>query len=612
MSQAAAFRGDSTQNPALFRRSPLHSLAFRLLRERVRWKIAILFLAISSTLLGLTGPFFQKAFVDNLSIGASAAATRENVWNLLNFFICFLSSISLQLLAQYIGQREAVHIQQDLGEKIYNQMLGLKADRLKNTQVGEIVSLYTIDAAGSGAWIELAWTMGVLTIFPLLLAPFMLQQLLHIPLTPIVITMACSLLLTSFLSWRQSRFFMAFKRLAAERTGLVNEWIQNIRALRSLHWMRAYESRMFQKRIQETDNRVAMVSNGQTMATMGASLGFVLNFVGIYALSKSRPEGALSAGELTATIWALGVFLARFLRGIPWILTFAMDSLTSIRRVEAFLNLRSDNIFVKDKQAPPEKDLLNIKNLCLEIDHKTLLKNISLQIAKPQLIAIVGSVGSGKTLFIQSLLGEVEAHFESFSLLGKNVAQMNGEQLKAHFSLVPQDGFTASTSIRNNILLDYDTAPADADKTNQAIADSLSLVQFSLEGEGFSDGTETLLGERGINLSGGQRQRLGLARALVANRPFLILDDSLSAVDVNTERAMIETLFKQRWNDRVIFFVTHRHLTLPLCDRVLFFKNGELKADGRYDELEQSHEEFQEFIRETEKLEKGAPHELLS
>ncbi len=469
------------------------------------------------------------------------------------------------------------------------------------------MSLYAVDAAGAGAIVELAWTNGAITLFPLFLAPFMLVHLLDISILPLLLTMFFSLSVMIFLSWRQSRFFWHFKKLAAERTGLVNEWVQNIRALRALGWIEAFETKIFKKRLQETNNRVAMVSNGHTMASLGASVGFLLNLAGIYALVKMRPGSTLSPGELTATFWALGVYLARPLRSVPWILTFTLDSYTSIRRVERFLSLKSDDIRVTPTSLPEisgetPQPFLEIAELSLELDGKTLLKDVSVKIDKPEFVAVVGPVGSGKTLFIQSLIGEVPAHFAKYSLQGEDVANFDEETLKSRFSLVPQDGFIASTTIRNNVLLDYsDNSEID---DSPSVQNSLENARFPLQAEGFVDGEFTLLGERGINLSGGQRQRLGLARALKSARPVLILDDSLSAVDVNTEREMIASLFKRQLRDKLVLLVTHRHLTLTEMDRVLFFKNGCLIGNGTFEELLKTSAEFRAFMREAEEKER--------
>jgi ATP-binding cassette, subfamily B, multidrug efflux pump len=591
------------------------SLTQKIIFSRLRWKLLIIFLALGSAALGLTGPIYQKAFIDMLTGHAGIANDISASFRpLILFFVCFAGSITLSLCAAYLGQREANIVQQELSDKIYVQMLGLKSDRLKGTQVGEVVSLYTTDTAGSGGIIELALTNGALTLFPLLLAPFMLRNLLSVSITPLLITMGLSLGIMMLLSWRQSRFFWTFKKLAAERTGLVNEWIQNVRALRALGWMEAFEIKIQRKRIQETNNRIAMVSNGQTMASIGASIGFFLNLAGIYALVKMRPEGTLSPGELTATFWALGVYLAKPLRGIPWILTFTMDSYTSIKRVERFLDLKSEDIHVASQSADVTANeatpYLQIRNLNLTLEGKTLLSQISLEIPGPEFVAIVGPVGSGKTLFVQSLLGEIPAHFESYRILGKNVALMDDEKLKTFFSLVPQDGFIASTTIRNNVLLEYDALHHHGTDSMDRAQASLTQARLSLGDEGFSELEETVLGERGVNLSGGQRQRLGLARALFTERPLLVLDDSLSAIDVNTEKDMIESLFRGKLKDKLTLLITHRHLTLPLSDRVLFFKDGMLKGNGRYEDLVAQSAEFRDFMRQAEKEE--TKHELLS
>jgi ATP-binding cassette subfamily B multidrug efflux pump len=585
------------------------SLKCQLLLDRFRWKLVILALAIGSAALGLLGPLYQRGFIDSLVGNDTSASFHE----LLLFFGCFAASISLQLYAQYLGQREANIVQQDISHRLYEQMLRLKGDRLKGTQVGEVVSLYATDSVGAASLVELAWTNGAITLFPLVLAPFMLTKLLNVPVGPLLLTMVISLSVLCLLSWRQSRFFYQFKRLAAERTGQVNEWVQNIRALRALGWTEAFEQRIFRKRLEETNNRIAMVSNGQTMASIGSSIGFFLNLAGIYALVRLRPEGSLTAGELTATFWALGVYLAKPLRGIPWILTFTLDSYTSIKRVERFLGLKSEDIHVPKPVKTPSDDYLNIEGLRLEIDGQELLRDVSLRIPGPEFVAIVGPVGSGKSLFLQSLLGEVPAHFRAYEMQGQSASGMSEESLKAHFSVVPQEGFIASTTIRNNVLLEYaDSGPNVPLEAREEARRALEEARLSLDSEGFAEREETVLGERGVNLSGGQRQRLGLARALYTERPFLVMDDSLSAIDVNTERALIDTLFRDKLKSKMVLLVTHRHLILPLADRILFFKEGRLQAQGRFEDLLAGNADFAAFMQEAQKEKKGDGHELLA
>ena len=124
------------------------SLTKQLLMDRARWKLLILLMALISGVLGLTGPIFQKAFIDSLTKshqgGVDMGRSFHDLWM---FFICVIISVATQLYAGYLGQREANWVQEDLGGRIYKQMLRLKSGQLAGTQVGEIVSLYTVDAA---------------------------------------------------------------------------------------------------------------------------------------------------------------------------------------------------------------------------------------------------------------------------------------------------------------------------------------------------------------------------------------------------------------------------------------------------------------------------------
>lgn len=581
-------------------------------------RVGIVCLALAAAVFGLASPLFQKIFIDRLMglpdsisqrlFGAEVfAAVATPVIIVLAFFCAILGS-ACSIAASWFGLRESVFAQEAIGEKLYRKTLRMRTDQLAGRPVGEIVAIYATDVIGATAILEQTLPMGAGVLFPLMLAPLAVHWIVGVPLSATITFVAFVVAINAVLSLRQSRFFMRFKQLAAERTGLVGEWIQNMRLLRVLGWMESYERRIFAKRIEETANRIDMVTNGQMMGAIGSSISFFINLTGIATVVYLR-DGETSPGELLAMLWIFGVFLARPFRAIPWIFTFLLDALTSLRRVESFLlapdSRESHEVVPRDLSAaksmavpavPPvieEAEAIVVRGLDLTIGGKHLLNNIDFTIKRGEFVAIVGEVGSGKSLLILSLMGETGATFSEYRLHGQDAKTMALDQRRGHFSYVPQEGFVMSASLRENVVLDYGIGV----EVDAAVLESLARAQFRLEGENVEGGLDAEIGERGVNLSGGQRQRVSLARAdQHAARPVLLLDDCLSAVDVDTERRLIDDLLTGSWRDRTRILVTHRLSVLEYVDRILFIEDGRVQAQGSFESLLASDEKFRHFM----------------
>lgn len=506
----------------------------------------------------------------------------------------------LNLLANYLGNKEAIKAQKKIGELLYEKILSLKRDSQSARPVGETVSIFATEVPGATILVEQVLPMGAGIFFPLVLAPAALHYLYGVPLWSTVITMIIVATINLTMSMRQSRFFYRFKQLAAERTGIVNEWVQNIRALRILGWIDRFEKRIFLKRQEETENRIAMVTNGQAMNALASSVTFFINLSGVAALIylQQRP---LEPGILLALFWVFAVFLVRPFRQFPWFFVFCIDGFSSVRRIQAFLS--SYDLGEEDeREAMMTEPIslrgprgLKVQGLNSTINGQNLLKNINFEIRPGEFVAIVGEVGCGKSLLLLSLMREIQATFGDYSISFNNESfdalSLKTSELRSHFAFVSQEGFVMSATLRQNALFEYDVESSfDAE-----IKRVLNVAQFNIEKETLADGLETEIGERGVNLSGGQRQRVALARAALANRPILLLDDCLSAVDVDTENQLIEQLFFDEWKNQTRVLVTHRLTVLSHADRIFFMKEGQILAVGTFEELIGNSREFREY-----------------
>ncbi|HRK08962.1 MAG TPA: ABC transporter ATP-binding protein [Pseudobdellovibrionaceae bacterium] len=648
-----------------------------MLTSRPSALFGMVLLSLFAAVLGLGAPLFQKLFIDHLVGGESQAwseSWREQLGRfslidvnsplafLVAAFFCMVVSQWLSTASTWLGLRESLRLQEMISRAIYAKTLSLRSDQTEGQTVGETVSYYATDVPGSTAVVDQTIPLGAGVLFPLICAPLAVQWICGIPVGTTVVVMISLLSVSVLLSIRQARFFQVFKRLAADRTGLVNEWVQNIRLLRILGWTDSYEAKIFHKREEETVNRVKMVTNGQMMGAFGSSINFLLNLIAVVTLTQYKGAAATS-GDYFALLWIFGVFLSRPFRQVPWIFTFTFDGLTSLRRLEKYLSKHrgSESHLAMAPDSTEEttslgRDFdprlgLDVQGLRLSINGRTLLHDVSFQVPAGQLYAVVGEVGSGKSLLLLSLLGETGAQLKSLRVGGQELVNHSAAVRREYFCFVPQEAFVMSASLRENVVFEYQ-ASRDHDarvvaklrRAQLEVSDPARAAVGSRQDD-IVGGLETEIGERGVNLSGGQRQRVSLSRAafladptsevlpavmpavmpetetpggarateshdvgaevksVVSSaqlekkpQPVLMLDDSLSAVDVETERKLMNELIFGEWGRRTRILITHRLSVLEHVDGILFLRDGRLDDVGRYRELLARNTAFREFV----------------
>ncbi|WP_413942973.1 ABC transporter ATP-binding protein [Bdellovibrio sp. HCB-162] len=576
----------------------MKSLFSEVVFTRFHARVFVLLSSLMAALLGLLGPFFQKEFIDQLT-GVQGTLHLIRFDNPLTYiigaFLCVLLAQAFSQLTNYLSVRESLYMQKVFAQRLYEKTLHLRVDTMSGKPVGEIVSLYATDVQGATVFLDQTLPAGCSTLFPLLLAPFAISVLFDIPLWPTLILMFVITLFNSFMAFRQSKFFFLFKQLAAERIGLVNEWVQNIRTIRILGWTRHFEKNIFAKRIVETQNRITMVTNGQIMNAVSSSITFILNVIALGTLVL-HSKHQLTSGELLALLWIVGVFLTRPFRQMPWFFTFAFDSWTSLKRLEDFFSTKNNQTAdsperITKEQVRDQKYALQVHGLNLVIGQRHILNNLNFNIAHGEFVAVVGEVGAGKSMLLLSLLRETGARFDSYHLGNKNALEVPLDEVRGQFAYVPQEGFIMSASLRENVAFLYDIEP----ERDPMVEESLRLAQFDLTTERVEKGLSTEIGERGVNLSGGQRQRVGLARVHFHQAPIMLLDDCLSAVDVDTEHKLFEQLLLGAWSERTRILVTHRLSALHRVDRILFMEDGKILDQGTFEELLGRNQKFREY-----------------
>jgi len=264
----------------------------------------------------------------------------------------------------------------------------------------------------------------------------------------------------------------------------------------------------------------------------------------------------------------------------------------SLKRIESFIEA---DVEIKNPLNAVIFD--NVKG-GIKFDHFTyqyptkkspILKDITLEIKPGEKVGIVGKIGSGKTSFANILLRMYNIEKDKVFIDGIDIMNADIKSLRKSIAYVPQDNFLFSDTVRNNIA--FSDIDLDEDKVVEA-AKFASVHDNIVE---FTNGYQTILGERGVTMSGGQKQRVSIARAFIKDSPILILDDSVSAVDVKTEEEILENIEKYR-KGKTTILIASRVSTVAKMDKIIVLKGGILEAFGSPEELMKTSKSFQKMV----------------
>ena len=227
-----------------------------------------------------------------------------------------------------------------------------------------------------------------------------------------------------------------------------------------------------------------------------------------------------------------------------------------------------------------------------------MLTDCSFTINPGESVGIVGKTGSGKTTIVDLILRTYNVPDGSIFIDGQDINRLTIRSLRNCCAYVPQDNFLFSDTIARNIGFAFDDIDEAAVKNAAELSDVDSNIME------FKEGYNTILGERGVTVSGGQKQRISIARALMKDAPILIMDDSVSAVDTNTEKVILRNLRENRAGKTTIL-IAHRITTIESMDKIIFVDDGRILAVGSHDELVRSCPEYSRMV-ELQKLENEA------
>jgi ATP-binding cassette, subfamily B, multidrug efflux pump len=294
-------------------------------------------------------------------------------------------------------------------------------------------------------------------------------------------------------------------------------------------------------------------------------------------------NGLMTPGSLVAMFRYLSMLIWP-LMGAGFMVNMIQRGAVSLGRINEVLNTTPsirDGENTLTAQSTQEVPSIEISNLEFSYrEEETVLKGINLKIERGQWLGIMGRTGSGKTTLIKTFMRMIDPPRGSVRIFGVDALDWSLEELRKLFAVSPQDSYLFSDTIANNIAYGLDDSQFSTPDAKEAVIDNaISFASLNKDLDLFRDGKNTLVGERGLTLSGGQKQRTAIARAAIMDSEFLILDDSLSAVDNETELKILEALRRER-KGRTTIIISHRVSSLKYADNVLVLDRGKILEYG--------------------------------
>jgi len=302
-------------------------------------------------------------------------------------------------------------------------------------------------------------------------------------------------------------------------------------------------------------------------------------FLSIVFGSRYVMAGEMTIGELVSFTTYLGLLIWPML-AFGHLFNIVERGRASLDRVNTLLN---EKVEIQDREGAintvPRGDLVyEIKKFAYPGEQENQIEHVQFTLPKGATLGIVGKTGAGKTSLLKLLIREFEGYEGDIRIGGKSIKDYQLDKLREAMGYVPQDHFLFSATVAENI------AFADPNISREQIYEASRIAQIHDDILDFTDGYETVVGERGVSLSGGQKQRISIARAILLNPEILILDDSLSAVDAKTEEEILQAL-KENREGKTTLITAHRLSAIEHADLILVLDDGNIVERGTHEQL---------------------------
>ena len=547
------------------------------------------FAALLGHMFALAIPQFLRNLVDSLS-GATFDLLLVAV---LSVLAMGLLEATMVLLRRWLVLTPGTHVEAGLRRTLYAKLQDLPVAFHDKWPSGQLLSRASGDLSMIRRWLSFGLVLLVANILTIIIGFLVLYSYNWILATVFLVIMSPLWVL----GFKFEKEYHVTARLSQDQAGdlatAVEESVHGIRVLKSFG-RGGFITDKF------ASDALRLRGTELKKAKMVSKLWFYFSTIPDIALGTCLIIGISLIADGNMTLGALSAFIltTRVLHwpidSIGFLLSMTIDARTAVER---FFEVIDTKVDIADPEKPKElakpTGRLVFENVHFRYadapqEQSDLLNGIDLEIQPGESIALIGITGCGKTSLTALATRLYEVTGGSVKLDGVDIRDFTREELRSHIAMAFEDSTLFSDSVRNNVLL------GRPDSTEEDLLQALEIAQAQFVFD-LPDGLETKIGEEGLSLSGGQRQRLALARAVAAKPAVLVLDDPLSALDVDTE-AMVEDALRTVLKATTALIVAHRPSTVQLADRVALLQDGKITAVGKHSDLLVSNDHYRYVI----------------
>lgn len=546
--------------------------------KKYRWKLFVgLFLVTITSILAIINPRITGFIVDDI-IGDGTNIRMD----LLPKFLILMISVTvvrslLRLLFLYLFETASQDMLFDMRDGVYRNLLLKDFAFYNRSRTGDLMSRQTGDMMAIRHFVAYVIYNIYENVLLFVIALFMIFSVDW----RIGIAMVLVLPITAFMTYRQSVTikpkFMHIRDKFSSLNAFVQENISGNRVVRAFA-KEDYEIEKFDK--ENADYRDAEL-DAATIWTkyipIFIFLSHLLTFMLMVAGGIMCIYGYMSLGNMVminSYLW----MLSNPLMMMGWLVNDYQRFTTSVEKIYATITQKPD---IQTPRYPKEVDKIKgdveFRNVSYNVDGEPVLHDVSFHIKKGQTVGIIGATGSGKSTIMNLICRFFDTTKGEVLMDGINVKDLDLHRLRDGIGIAMQDVFLFSDTIEGNIAYAEPDCSFDKVKWAARMADADDFISQ------MDEGYDTVVGERGVGLSGGQKQRISLARALLKEPSILILDDTTSAVDMETEAEIQRDLKKLKGH--TVFIIAHRISSIKDADVILVVENGRITESGTHDEL---------------------------
>ncbi len=529
--------------------------------------------------LQLILPEILRTFTDDLQANLIGRAEifRYGVYMLI---IGFLLAFFRFLWRIYIiGTSKKLEF--ELRNKLFSHLLKLSTNYFNKSKTGDLMAHATNDINAVRMALGPGIVMVVDAVFITVIATFMMFFTTDVRLTLL------ALFPLPFLAFASGRFgktinlrFRKVQESFSSLTETVQENLSGIRVVKTFVQEEKEVDKFAAKNQNIFDKQMHLVKifgvfQPLIMAISSLSYLIVIVYGGTLVINRTITLGDFIAfnSYLALLIWPM--------MAAGWVVNILQRGSASMARINTILDVEPEIVDRKDAVTIDHlRGDIHFDNTSFKFPdtEEYALKNFSLDIPAGSTIGVIGRTGSGKSTVASLLLHLFEAQEGEIRIDGLSIEKIKIESLRNHIGYVDQDSFLFSTTIADNIAFGVDEA---SQEEVERVAKIAQVHENILD---FPEGYKTFVGERGVTLSGGQKQRISIARALIKDPQILILDDSLSAVDTDTEEKILGHL-KKEMESKTSILIAHRISTIKDCDKIVVLDEGQILEEGTHEEL---------------------------